>query len=218
MKMSTTESNNIEAKVSKFFGEYPIRKYGNSNIIIHGQDVPEGVMYLISGLVTQYDVSPSGSKIIVNTFKPNAFFPMSWAINETENDYFYEAIGDVKLMFAPRLDVVDFIMKNPDVMLDLLSRVYKGTDGLLRKNFHLMGGSAEARLRYGLLIRAKRFGFQEKDGAVIIKVSELEFANELGLARETVSRELSKLKKANLIYSSKGRITIPDITSLESQL
>lgn len=205
----------VNQKINDFFEMYPTRTLSNGDILVQAGEEPEGVMYLIDGQIGQYDVSDSGTKVTVNVFKPPAFFPMSWAINDTPNIYFFEAVGDTKLTIAPRDDAVDFIKQNPDVMLDLLSRVYRGTDGLLRKSAHLMGGSAQTRLCFGLVVRAKRFGKKSDDGSVIINISETELASEIGLTRETVNRELKKLKDTGLISVSTKTIVVKSLEDLE---
>ena len=49
-----------------------------------------------------------------------------------------------------------------------------------------------------------------------MSVSQL--AAQTGLARETVSREIAKLKKQALIVRAHGQFTIPDLVALEQQL
>ena len=43
------------------------------------------------------------------------------------------------------------LQANPDVVYDLLTRLYRGLDGLLGRMSQLMAGSAKSRLMYELL-------------------------------------------------------------------
>lgn len=140
--MSVVVSNKIE----DFFARYRLRQYAKGQILILNGDEPEYVYHLLKGNVKVYDVTYRGDEIILNVFKPPAFFPMSLAINRGENPYIYEAETDIELRQAPAKDVVEFIKENPDVMYDLLSRVYRGTDGLLGRMAQLMASSAKSRL------------------------------------------------------------------------
>lgn len=208
----------IEDTTSRFFSRFPQKSYAPHEVIVHAGDDPPGVMYLCSGAVVQYDITESGGKVVVNIYKPGAFFPMSWAINSTSNNYYFEAHGDVQIRVAPSEEVVSFVKKHPEVLYDLLSRVYRGLDGVLTKIVQQMSGNARTKLLNCLLIRAKRFGAVDVNGHIHVSVTEHELADETGLTRETVSREMSKLRKAKLVQNSKGRIIIPDTNLLETQV
>lgn len=207
----------VLAKVEKFFGAYRLRKYNKGQVLLLNGDTGGNVFYLIEGKVKQYDVTYRGDEIILNIFKPPAFFPMSLAINKTENPYIYEADTDVVLRQVPMPEVVAFIKSNPDVLFDLLSRVYKGMDGILGRVVQLMTGSAKGRLMYELLIEARRFG-TEAGKSMVLDVSEKELGARAGLSRETVSREASKLVSENLLTIHGGKVTIIDITAFEQKL
>jgi hypothetical protein len=73
--------------------------------------------------VCKYDVSYRGEEVVVNIFKDRAFFPMSWPINKSKNSYFYKTETETELHIVPAEDALQFIKENPDVMLDLLSRL-----------------------------------------------------------------------------------------------
>lgn len=208
----------VAKKIEDFFKQYRVRRFNKGYILMYADNEPPGVFHLVSGQVRQYDISSSGAEVVVNVFKPPAFFPMSWAINKTPNQYFFEAESSVTIRMAPADEAVEFIKSNPDVMFDLLSRVYSGADGLLRRMAHLMGSSASTRLLYELLIAGRRYGKEQPDGSLIIPISEEELAKRAGLSRETVSRELGKIKKMDLASVSRKGFSIKDLSKLEKEL
>lgn len=207
----------IKAKVEAFFKNYQHRQYRKGEVLVRADEDPPGVFYVVSGKVRQYDITEQGTVVIVNIFKPPAFFTMSWAINQTPNAYFFEAMEPVELWLAPRQETVDFIRGNPDVQFNLLSRLYRGTDGLLLKMTHLMAASAYSRAMLELIIAAKRFGKPSSRGEIKLDVTAAELAGRTGLTRETVSRELQKLKAKKLIRVSLGTIVIPSLAMLEEE-
>jgi CRP/FNR family transcriptional regulator len=214
MQMDSTVSQKIET----FFDAYRLRKYPKGQILILNGDNTDYVYHLVEGRVKQYDVSYRGDEIILNVFKPPAFFPMSLAINKTPNPYIFEAETDVEIRQAPADEVVEFVRSNPDVLFDLLSRVYRGTDGLLGRIAHLMSSSAKGRLMYELLVECRRFGEIAKDGSCSVQVNEKELGARAGLSRETVSREINKLAKEKLVTMQAGKITIGNVDVFESKL
>jgi CRP-like cAMP-binding protein len=214
----------ILEKINAFFSDTKVREYAKGQVITFTRKEPEGVSLLLEGIVEQYDITPEGNRITVNIFKPTAFFPMSWAINKTPNTYFYEALTNVyealtnvKLQLADADETVAFLQANPDVMFDLLSRVYKGTDALLQRLVVTASGIASSRLVFELLIEAYRFGEEIESSKWLIKTKQFSLAERSGLARETVSRELHKLANDNLIILSKRGIVL-DVKKLEQKL
>lgn len=206
-------------KVEDFFSRYPERTYPKNQIIIFGGEQPEKVFHILSGKISQYDISYRGDEIVINIFKEPAFFPMSWAINRTPNPYFFKADEETVVRIAPPDDVIAFIKDNPDVMFNLLSRLYKGVDGVLARTVHLMSGSAKSRVIYELIVECRRFGEKtDKKNMYKLKVSELDLAAHSGLARETVSREIKHLKTRGLIEIIGGGIFVKDIEALEAHL
>lgn len=207
----------VSTKIADFFEQYPLRSYKKGQILIHADDDPECVMQLVSGKVKQYDLTYRGEEVVLNVYKPPAFFPMTYAINRTPNEYFYEADSDLELRKAPFDEVTRFIQDNPDVLYDLLGRLYRGTDGLLRRMSHLMASTAKNRVINELIIECRRFG-QETDGGYVLSLNESDIGARAGLSRETVSREMSKLKSEELLSVINKQINIPDIEKLEHAL
>lgn len=208
----------VLAKVNRFFGRYPLKRVGADEVLVRAGEDPPGIFYLISGQVKEYDISRQGNEVVVNVFRPPAFFPMNWALNKTTNQYFFETTKPTAFRLAPADKVVSFLKRHPDVVLDLLSRVYIGTDGLLRRMAHLMGGSARSRVLFEIMVSAKRYGEPRHDGAIDVDLHEEEIANRAGLSRETVSRVLGRVKKLKLIEVNRGGIRVYDLAKLETEL
>jgi CRP-like cAMP-binding protein len=208
----------IAQKITDFFTAYPLRTFAKHELLIRAEDKTPLVFYLVEGRVSQYDITPSGSEVVVNVFKPQAFFPMSSAINHTPNPYFFEASTNVTVHVVPAPEAVQFIKDNPDVLFDLLTRVYRGVDGVLRRMAHLMGGDAKTRLLFELLNAAYRFGEPLPDGSIFVPLKESDFARHSGLARETINRTLQSLKTNGIVEISHSGITIHNIVQLEAML
>lgn len=201
----------MQEKINKFFEEFATEDYHKGDIIIFANMNLKSVYYIESGTVVEYDIAKHGTKAILNTFKPGAFFPMSNAINEVDTPYFFEASGPVKVRKAPSDRVVEFIKNNPDVTYDLLQRTFRGTDGVLERLSEIMQGDAESRVLREIDIVKKRFGFELVGGGahqLLKKLPEMELAERTGLARETVSRAIKKLKTSGKLRVQKGYFVI----------
>lgn len=198
----------IEETIRLFFEQYPQKRYEKGEIIIFADDTIPPVYYLKKGTVAQHTVTEDGVTLALNIFKPGAFFPMSAALNMIPNTYFFEAREACVVHVVPATDAVAFLEQHPTVALDLLKRVYRGTDGILAKLAELMGGNAQARILTELRIAGKRFGKTEPSGDIVINITEAQLAEQTGMARETVSKAIGKLKAAGTIETKRGHITL----------
>ena len=206
----------IETKLQDFFSTFRTRTYEKGQILVFAGDDPEYVFYIIKGTVRTYDVSYRGEEIVANVFKAGAFFPMSWAINHTPNYYFFQAAEDVEVALADPKQTVAFVKANPDVLFDLLARVYRGTDGMMLRMVQQMGGSARERLALELILACRRFGKADTEQTCQLQITEAELAARAGLTRETVSRELQKLARENVLHVKQGSIHINHIEKLQT--
>jgi CRP-like cAMP-binding protein len=213
-----SQASDISNKVAEFFKRYPLRTFDKRQVMVQAEEPLPGIFYLTEGRVSQYDITPAGNEVVVNVFKPKAFFPMSAAINGTPNHYFFEASTKVMAHLAPAADAVQFLKDNPDVLFDLLARVYRGTDGVLRRMSHLMGSQAKTRLLFEVLNAAYRFGEPAEGGAVFVPLKESDLARQSGLARETVNRTLQNLKSSGMVDIKHTGITIQSLEELENIL
>lgn len=207
----------IEKKINTFFSQFNPRYCKKGEILIRAGEQPGGVFYLKNGIVKQYAISQKGEELTVNLFKPGVFFPMSWAINNTPNDFFYEAAENLEVYVGIRSRVIPFIKDNPDVLYDLMSRVYIGTDGLLARMTYLMSSSAYFRLVGELIIYAKRFGKYSGE-ELMLNISEKDLAALSGMTRETISREIKLLRSKDIIDFHQNMMVVKSLKLLENEI
>jgi len=196
-------------KVKKLYMNRPLLEYKKGSVIIMPSDEKlPSVTYIETGLVGQYDITSEGNKAMVNIYKPGAFFPISSVVNGTFNNYYFEAITDASVRQISAQQAEVFLKQNPLVVYDLLQRLYRGVDGVLRRMVLLLGETANTRLLYELFMFADRFGAKQPDGSMVLDITAKELAQQTGLARETVSRELKKLKDLKVLVVTRGQITL----------
>jgi CRP-like cAMP-binding protein len=208
----------IANKIQREFSKYPRREYPKGQILVFADENPDHIFYMVEGRVRKYDVSYRGDEVIINVFQPPSFFPMSWAINQTPNKFFYKTETPVVLHAVPADEALRFLQQNPDVTLDLLSRLYKGLEGVYGRLVHLMSGTARSRLLYELIIECRRFGEKQHDGSNLFRLSEVDLGARAGLSRETVSREMKKIKSKGWAEVNKLGVVIKDFAALEAAI
>ncbi len=204
-------------KLDKFFVKFKNRKYRQGEVLIRGDENPPGVLYLVSGTVQQYDITKQGNVIILNIIKPPAIFPMSWVMNDVPNSFSFEAMEPVELWMAPQKETIALLHSQPDILFDLLRRAYRGTDDVLQRMTHLMAASAYNRVILELIISSKLLDPESNRGKIKLSLTASDLAERTGLTRETISRELQKLKAEGLVRVSLGTVVILDLAALEDE-
>lgn len=205
-------------KVEEFFEKYRLRHIDKNQTLIYAGDEPPGIFHLISGQVRQYDITEQGEEVVIDVLTPPVFFPMTWAIIKKPSQYFYETSVPTDVRMAPVDDVIAFLKASPDVTYNLLSSLYSETNDMQRRIAHLMGGNGRSRVIFELFVECERFGKLQTDGSFILSLHENELARRAGLSRETINRELSKLKKMKVIDITHKEIIIKNLKQLEKEL
>lgn len=204
--------------VEEFFKTWPSRHYSKGEIMIWAGYSPEYIYYIKQGQVKQYGMFSGGKKLTLNVYKPKAFFPMAWAINRQKNNFYFEAASEVEVFCCPADQALRFVVDNPDILLDLTSRLYAGMDGVLQKMAYSMLKDAYKIVVNELVTEYRRTQKRTSNYSGLVALNEEELASHVGLARETVNRQLAKLKRAKLITRVHGGIIINDIKGLQGLL
>lgn len=134
---------------------------------------------------------------------------MSWIINQTKSAYFFEAFTDITVRIAPAQKIISFLLKNPKVLYILLKRAYRENESLLPIREYLVEASAGEKLALTIDTLATRFGIeQDKKIEIPFGLSESDLAAIVGVTRETISREMQKLKNEKIISYDKRHIIV----------
>lgn len=204
----------VETKIHDFFVAGRTQRFVKSEGIYFAGDTVDKVYFISNGRIGQYNISKTGQKTVLNVFKKGAFIPLPYVIRDVPTPHFFEALTDCTVLVRSAHDTRQFLDKNSDVVMSVLIRVYNGVDGLQQRMLLMAGGDAHARVALELQIIASRFGDVNADGKTIIPVTETELAATAGLSRETVSREIGKLKQAGIVGVVQNKLAIYDIDAL----
>lgn len=202
-----------------FFAQFKKAHLYKKNKLIIGPAVePRGVFFIKSGFVRLYTISADGKEITFNIFKPGAYFSMMWALNDTPNIYFFEALTDVLILEAPKSEVIKYIETNSSILYDLAKRTLSGLDGMTRLMSALLTGTAYQNVASVLLVLTRRFGKKKSKNEFMINlpITHRIIGTLAGLSRESTSLELEKLTKKKIISQKKRFILVKNLKKLEN--
>src|SRR3989344_3550087 len=209
----------IEERLLTFFSGFPLIKYKKGSLLMRPEDTPQGVSYLSQGFVRIFFNAKDGDEFTLNIFKQGAFFPLTWAISNIANSYYYEAMNDTQVFRAPKESFLEFIRKDSEILYLINNRLLIGIDSMTLRLEYLMTGDAHCRVANVLLMLSRRFGkIDEGSGDIIIdfNITHKEIAQLAGLSRETVCFEIKKLETNKSIKRFKNTYIICDMEKLDS--
>lgn len=190
-------------------------------MVIRAEDIPLGIYYVKAGFVKMNSLLEDGRELTVNIFKKGSYFPMTWAISNIPNTYFYQSMSaDVQLQRAPKEKFLPFLKKNPDVLFEFCNRILIGLNALITNVEYVLSGNAHNRVAAALLLLANRFG--EKLGnnnSILIKLplTHQDIASIAGITRETTSIVMKQIERKKII-SHKGKfIIIKSLSDLKKE-
>lgn len=207
----------LQQKINRFLTSYKPVKFLKGEIIIRGDDEPTGVYFIDKGFVKMSSLSEDGRETAINIFKPNAFFPMTWAIGNIKNTYYFRAISPVIAYRVPKEELLNLLVSNPEILLDLTSRVLIGMDGLIYNLRSMLNVSSIKKVAIVIKMLSNRFGVTNENNEIEISINmtHQDISHFAGIARETASIALLKLKEKGVIRQKDKKIIIPDLKKLE---
>ena len=201
----------VKKTILDFFQKYKLQSYSKGEKIVEPFKHGSSIFCLTEGSVRCFTTTDHGVELSINVFRPISFFPLVEILTKLPNRYTYEALTKAKIYQAPQTEVLSFIKLHPNVSFDLLQRIYIGLDGYLLRIESLLSGEAYHRILTQLVIQTRRFGPK-------IQLTHADLAALTGLSRETVTRELGKMKKMGLLESEGRTLIVKNIQLLEKKL
>lgn len=208
----------VELQITNYFDRFTKLQYKKGEIILRAGDPPTGALYLKSGLVRMSFATDSGDMLVLHVFKTGALFPLPWIINDEQNRYYFEALTPVEIRRAPREEVLKLFHDVPEVEHEVLSKILKGLNGLMKRMEFLVFDSAYKKTVLLLLYYVKNFSDTNVQGKLLIPLTHREIAAWIGTTRETASLQIETLKKKGLIEYHRRYIQIPNISHLEKEI
>ena len=209
----------VKQKLEQFFADYPVQEYGAGEVILPVAQPVEQIFFLKSGYVRQFLTSQAGIELTVHYFKPYSYFPLIPLLAERENRFGFVALTDCVCRVAPVKPVLEFICHDLDINCDLNVRFASAIDGLSLRLEYTYFYPALIQTANLINFLAVEFGRVEGEKIILDRhFTHQQLADWLGLARETVSRQIEKLKQQGIISYRGHQMVILDPAGLQQLL
>jgi CRP/FNR family cyclic AMP-dependent transcriptional regulator len=193
--------------------------YEKGEFVIRPGGPPQGVFYILTGLVKAYDITKYGEENLLIIRKPGEVLGLTWAITGSDRHILYSALSRSELLQISREDFIKFVRTNPHAALplvDMLVDMYRlHSERILTLEYR----TVRERLVSFLLTNARRFGKHVPEGVVLnVPLRHQDIASSISATRETTGRELSALERQGLLESTQSVITLKDVDKLRKFL
>lgn len=210
-----TDDGQTAALVNLFRQNGTRQVYEKGEFVIRPGGPPQGVFFIVSGLVKAYDITKYGEENLLIIRRTGDVLGLTWAITGEDRHILYSALSMTELLHIPRDQFVHMVRTNPEValpLLDMLVEMYKQhSERILNLEYR----TVRERLVSFLLSTAKRFGRKTAEGLVLeVPLRHQDIASSISATRETTGRELSALERQGLLKSAQSIVTLQDVERL----
>lgn len=176
------------------------------------------------GFVKRYLISKDGTQSLQLVYGPGHCFPLTSAlfilldqpIEHSQETYYYEAMTDAEIFTISGEELQAAVVDDPLIYKDLLGIAGQLLQGSLQQAENMALKSAFWRTAHQLVFIAHKYGKPTANGiGFTLPITQQDLGDNLSLNRETISRELTKLRARGLITGGRD-IVITDIDKLKA--
>lgn len=191
-----------------------VRVFQKNEIIYREHEIPEELMFLVSGKVKVYKEGVGGRSQIMRVFKPGEFFGYRAYLARQEYRTAAMAFEECVIAFLPMNIFLDLIKNNNDIALFFISCLAKELGHADNRTINLTQKHVYGRLAEALLFLIEMYGTDEND-KIDISISRADIAEMSNMTTSNAIRTLSAFADKNIIATKGKAIQIIDTDALK---
>ena len=205
-----------EEQVDQILDRHRESSHQADQVIVMEQDWGESLFLLCDGLAKVRSYTADGDEVVMSLLGVGDVFGEMAALDGGMRSADVVALTPLRLM---KLRVPPFtaLLERVAPFALSLARLEASRLRDLNRRFALQTADATTRLLDSLAYLARKSSVQNDPEASIPPLAQLEIALIAGLARETASRTLSKLRNRGTVMEENGRLRLADLKPLEKR-
>lgn len=203
-----------EAAIEKAIAHVVMRSHPANQVILLENDWGSSVYFILTGWVKIRTYNLDGKEVTLNILGTGELFGEMASLDEVPRSTDVITLAPTAIGNMPAQDFVQLLNAEPQAgirLAQLMARRLRQVNRRLR----LRESDSTSRVADILLFLAEGQGRRSTRGIDIPNLPHRELSSLSGLARETVTRVLSKLEKKGLIERDRDTLCIPDPHALE---
>lgn len=206
-----------EASVEQALAHVVVRNHPSSQVLLLENDWGSSVYFILDGWVKIRTYNLDGKEVTLNILGKGELFGEMAALDEVPRSTDVITLVPTVIGNMPAQDFVQLLNNEPKSAIRLAQLMARRLRQVNRR-LRLRESDSVSRVADILLFLADGQGKPGDQGIEIPNLPHRELSSLSGLARETVTRVLSKLEKKGLIQRERDTLCIPDIGALERTL
>ncbi len=199
-----------------FLGLFREEKWPKNTCILNPEKLCLKFYIVLSGRVKMYQVDTfSGKELTLFLLSKCDFFDIFCFLDSRTHTIYYECLDDVTVLAAPMENLRNWLHKNPNMYVNLLSYAGKQLRLLENSLFQMTFNDISTRL---LKLLIKNVNQDSRDLEYIHDLPDKEIAHLLGSTRAVVNRHLQRLKHNGSIKLSRNKMEVRDLGILVHML
>jgi CRP-like cAMP-binding protein len=203
-----------EASVEQATSHVVTRAHPANRVILLENDWGGSVYFILDGWAKIRTYNLDGREVTLNILGKGELFGEMAALDEVPRSTDVITLTPTTIGSIPAQDFVQLIHNEPLAGVRLSQLMAKRLRQVNRR-LRLRESDSTSRVADTLLFLAEGQGKLKQQGTEIPNLPHRELSSLSGLARETVTRVLTKLEKKGLIVREHDLMVIPDVAALE---
>lgn len=208
--------------VAEHFDDGTIKRFKKNEIIVQGNEEPEGVYYIQSGYVKAYYISQLGHQNLLLIHGAHEIMPLPWALDGPQKiGIFYEAMSNVTINKISKAYLRQAMKDNAWLTEQILRQLVDAFTVYAQRLQSLGYRLPRERVIACLLDLGTRFGQKLAQGQdIVIKapITHQDIADATNMTRETASRALELLFQDELLQQKDHLFIIKNQQKLHAEL
>lgn len=216
MTLNRGDSESITAH----FSSGVLKHFLKDEIIVQGDEEPEGVYLVQEGYVKAYSISQKGQQNLLLIHGAKEIMPLPWALDGPQKlGIFYEAMSKVTVLRTSKDDLRSAMGVNAWLTEQILRQLVNTFTVYAQRIQSLGYRLPRERVIACILDLSTRFGQRTADGIVIrAPITHQDIADSINVSRETASRALEQLFQEKLLDQEKHLFVIKKEQKLQAEL
>ena len=205
-----------EAQLDQILDRHRESAHQADQVIVMEQDWGESLFLLCDGLAKVRTYTADGDEVVMSLLGAGEVFGEMAALDGEARSADVVALTPLRLVKLRVPPFAALLEKEASFAL-ALARLEAARLRDLNRRFALQTADATTRLLDALAYLARKSSVKNDPQSLIPPLAQLEIALIAGLARETASRTLSKLRTRGTVGEENGRLRLADLKPLEKR-
>ena len=205
-----------EAQLDQILDRHRESAHQADQVIVMEQDWGESLFLLCDGLAKVRTYTADGDEVVMSLLGAGEVFGEMAALDGEARSADVVALTPLRLVKLRVPPFAALLEKEASFAL-ALARLEAARLRDLNRRFALQTADATTRLLDALAYLARKSSAKNDPQSLIPPLAQLEIALIAGLARETASRTLSKLRTRGTVGEENGRLRLADLKPLEKR-